>query len=96
MRIDFAAKKNQELLMPSASDWGDLKEGAITYVKAQRPLIPLIEPDGSHLTSSAPAQFLKRGGKVREIPPQSRYSRFAKLRDSNGLQFQSHLSRRRV
>ena len=24
--------------------WGDLKKGAITYVKARRPLIPLIEP----------------------------------------------------
>lgn len=26
------------------SHWGDLKKGAITYVKARRPLIPLIEP----------------------------------------------------
>jgi hypothetical protein len=75
---------------------GDLKKGAITYVKARRPLIPLIEPDGSHLTLLARAQFLKRGGKLREIPPQPRYSRFAKLRESNGLQFQSHLRTRRV
>ena len=37
------------------------------------------------LTFSARAHFLKRGGKVNEIPPQSRYSRFTKLRDSNGL-----------
>jgi len=75
---------------------GDLKKGAITYVKARRPLIPLIEPDGSHLTSSARAHFLKSGSKLYEIPPQPRYSQFAKLRESNGLQFQSHLRRRRV
>jgi hypothetical protein len=45
---------------------------------------------------SARAHFLKSGGKLYEIPPQPRYSRFAELRDSNGLQFQSHLRRRRV
>lgn len=39
----------------------------------------------THLTFSAGAHFLKSGGKLYEIPPQSRYSRFAKLCDSNGL-----------
>jgi hypothetical protein len=45
---------------------------------------------------SARAHFLKSGGKLYEIPPQPRYFRFAKLRERNGLQFQSHLRRRRV
>jgi hypothetical protein len=31
----------------------------------------------THLTFSARAHFLKSGGKLYEIPPQSRYSRFA-------------------
>jgi hypothetical protein len=30
----------------------------------RQPLIPLIEPDGSHLTFSARAHFLKSGGKL--------------------------------
>jgi len=47
-------------------------------------------------TFSARAHFLKSGGKLYEIPPQPRYSRFPKLRKSNRLQFQSHLRRRRV
>jgi len=50
----------------------------------------------NHLTFSARAHFLKSGGKLYEIPPQSRYSRFAKIRDSNGLHFVSHLRSRRV
>jgi hypothetical protein len=37
------------------------------------------------LTFSARAHFLKSGGKIYEIAPQSRYSRFAELRDSNEL-----------
>jgi hypothetical protein len=69
-----------------------LSEYRLELVNTQRVITQRAVPEiRTYLTFSARAHFLKSGGKLYEIPPQSRYSRFAKLRDSNGLHFQSHL-----